>query len=368
MKSINAWIVRGRLDDAERALRDLLRRSPDHGEARMKLARLLARHADYLGCAEQLHRVPYWWPAKAEALFLEAQAYKLIDRARDAEAAWKACIADDSLHPVPPRIFHGAARELIGLYILEGRLDEARRTVWRAYEASDRADRPGILVMRMRAELERIAHEEAVAKLRRYVGTTPDDWEARRALALEEQWAGDQAAANRHMAACLKARPADPVVWRTWLEILDQRGDHDGIQAALARLPPSARGDAEIWKFRGLARVWAGDLAGAAEAFARAARLNPYEGEYFYRLGISEHRLGRPDQARQHTQHSRELRQAEAQLHDAYFDYLKISQKATPGDADYQAAVQRLASLCEQLGWKREADAWRQVLSEGGRA
>jgi len=138
----------------------------------------------------------------------------------------------------PPRFFHGAARELIGLYILEGRLDEARRTVWRAYEASDRADRPGILVMRMRAELERIAHEEAVAKLRRYVGTTPDDWEARRALALEEQWAGDQAAANRHMAACLKARPADPVVWRTWLEILDQRGDHDGIQAALADSPP----------------------------------------------------------------------------------------------------------------------------------
>jgi tetratricopeptide (TPR) repeat protein len=362
VRTIDASIARGRSGDAERALRDLLRRSPDHGDARMELARLLGKRGDYLGCAGQLARVPYWWPSKAEARFLEGQSYRLVDRARDAEAAWEACVADDPLHPIAPRHFHAAARELIAHYVLEGRLVEARRTIWRAYDAAGRTDRPAILVMRMRAELERIAHEEAVARLRRFAAADPGDWEARRALALEEQLTGQEAAADREIAACLAARPADPAVWRTRLEILHRRGDLAGIRAALARLPPSADGDPGVWKYRGLAREWDGDLAGAAEAYGRATRLNPYEPEYLYKLGTVERRLGRPGPATEHSRQSQELRQAYARLRDAYLEYIEISRRSRSGDPAYRAAVERLATLCSRLGWKREADAWRQVV------
>ena len=54
----------------------------------MMLARTLAAAGDYLGCARELHEVPYWWPQKAEALLREGQSYLLIDRAQDAERAW----------------------------------------------------------------------------------------------------------------------------------------------------------------------------------------------------------------------------------------------------------------------------------------
>jgi tetratricopeptide (TPR) repeat protein len=353
------------LDDAERALRDLLCRSPDDGDARMKLARILGTREDYLKCARQLHEVPPWWPTKAEARLLEGEAYRRVDRARDAEAAWEACIAGDPLHPVPQRHFHAAARELIALYILERRLDEARRTIWRAYDAATRTDRPAILVMRMRAELERVAHEEAVAKLRRFVAADPSDWEARRPLALEEQWAGQEAAADGAITACLAARPADPAVWRTRLEILHQRGDRDAIKTALRRLPPSADGDPEVWKFRGRAREWDGDLASAAEAYVRAIQLNAYEPEYLYKLATVERRLGRLGLATEHSRQSQELRQAYVRLHDAYFDYLETSRKSRPDDSDSRAAVERLAALCGRLGWEREADAWRQIVPEG---
>ena len=72
----------------EPILREHLRRSPHDGEARMMLARALAGRGDLLGCARQLHEVPFWSPRKAEALFREGQSYLKIDRAKDAEDAW----------------------------------------------------------------------------------------------------------------------------------------------------------------------------------------------------------------------------------------------------------------------------------------
>jgi len=364
MRTIDGWVARGRTAEAERALRHHLRRSRYNGEARMKLARLMAGRKDYLGCARELSLVPDWWPVKGEALFLEAQAYKLIHRARDAEAAWRACTAHDPLHPVPATYFDGASRELVGNYILEDRIEEARQTLWRAYEVAPPQDRPAILVMRMSAELERIKHDEALARLKQYTAADPDDWEARRAMAAEEQWAGLQDDADRDIEVCLKDRPSDPRGWRTKLDILHKRGDRDGVRAALRKVPTSADEDADVWKFRGLASEWAGDPAAARDAFLRATKLNPYEAEYWYRLGIAERRLGRPAQAADNIRRSQRLRTAFTELQDAFYEYLKASQEAAEGKTPSRKVVERVASLCEQLGWKREAEAWRNVVPE----
>ena len=363
LRAIDRWIAAGRPADAERGLREQIARSRFDGEAMRTLARLVAKRGDYLGCARILRDVPDWWPAKAEALFIEAQSFKQVDRFRDAETAWKACVAGDPLHPIPPRYFQGAARELIGTYILEGRIDEARRLLMRAYELAAPSERVDVLIMRMRAELERVAHEEAVSKLRSFVEADPDDWQARRALALEEQSTENPTAADVQINACLDARPTDPDVWRTHLQILHRRGDRDAIKAAVKRLPPSADDDAEIWKFRGLAREWNEELESAAAAFRRASELNPREGEYCYKLGIVEQRLGRSALATEHLKQSRILRKADSDLNDAYHRFVDLTQHSHPGDPSYDAEVKLLASLCEQLGWNREADAWRKILT-----
>lgn len=362
MATIESWIRLQRDDDAERALRSLLRRSPADGEARMTLARLLGKRGDYLGCAEQLHQVPDWWPTKADALFLEAQAYKLVDRAREAEAAWRACLADDPLHPVPLRHVYGASRELVGLHILQMRLEEARETLMTTHDLAEPAGRPGILVLRMQAEVNRIRPEEAVKSLQGYVRADPDNWQARRALARELQLLGDETSSDRNILACLDARPDDPSVWRTWLEILYQRGDRDRFQEAVLRLPPSADSDAELWKARGLALTWSLDLDSAADAFASAILLNEYEPEYHYRLGLTQNRLGQTHEATRHLERHQELKDAQGQLRDAISEYLEASDRTDPSHADYREAVERLAFLCEQLGWTREAEAWRATL------
>src|SRR5205807_516713 len=133
--------------------------------------------------------------------------------------------------------------------------------------------------------------------------------------------AGRPDEADRQVAACLRARPDDPWVWRARLEVLHLRGDRDALAAAVARLPKAADGDPELWKYRGLARFHDGDYAAAAAAFGKASALDPREPEYVYQLGMAEQRLGRRDEAAGHLLRSRRLREDFERLHEAYVSY-----------------------------------------------
>ncbi len=362
---IDALLAQGRNDEARQELRRVLRASPDDGEARMKLARVLAISGDRPGCAEQLRRVPPWSPAKADALFMEGQVAKLLERARDSESAWLALIADDPLHPVPKRYFHGAARDLVGLYVLERRLVEVREVLWKVYQTADPAERPGVLLQRIRAELDRIAHPQAAAQLRLHLAADPQDWEARRAIAFEEHALDDEAAADRDIRACLEARPDDVPTWRDWLKILAERGDTATIRANVARLPAQADADADLWLARGNIRQVDGDIAGAAAAFRKAVELDPYHAEAAYKLGQAEQLLGQPEEARTHRERSRELYRASNDLRGAYERVLEATQKAVPDRPAYETAVRRLSAICRDLGWPRESAAWLRVLTGG---
>ncbi len=104
----------------------------------------------------------------------------MIDRAQDAEAAWLELINDDPLHPVDPGLFHDACQELLQLYAIEDRWEDAYPVIWTAYDRGDPSDRPVMLTMRMRPELERITPKESITVLKRYVTAAADDWEASR--------------------------------------------------------------------------------------------------------------------------------------------------------------------------------------------
>jgi tetratricopeptide (TPR) repeat protein len=52
------------------------------------------------------------------------------------------------------------------------------------------------------------------------------------------------------------------------------------------------------WNLLGVALYRAGDLRGAAEAFAKGAELSPYTGEHGFYFAMTQWRLGAPDEAR----------------------------------------------------------------------
>ena len=361
LPTVATWIARGEFSRAEPVLRELLRRSPHAGEARTMLAKVLGARGDFLGCARQLHQVPFWWPTKADALLHEGEAYLLANRAKDADTCWQPLVHDDELHPTPSPTLRGVTLQLLGLYATENRWEEAAVVVWNAYEHTNPVDHLSLLSMRVRSELERLAPEAAITPLERYVAADPGDWEALRALARAELALNRKEAAAKHFQACLKGDPENPKVWRDYLRMLHDTGDQEALAALLAKVPPSAEGEPDVWRFRGLLKEKSDNWPGAARDYQAALERNPFVMASHYRLAMVEERLGHHESAAQHRQKADELRDAYGELRTAFNNVVgaeearKQRRSSTP---DLPTSMRRLGSLCATLGWARLAQAW----------
>jgi tetratricopeptide (TPR) repeat protein len=361
LDTISTWIERNREGEAEQALRRRLARSPHDGESHVMLAKLLARRHDMLGCARELHQAPFWWPEKGRWLLMEAGAFKECDRMRDAEAAWEALAEDDPLHPVDPKFVTAAVRDLMELYAVEARWDEAVRLIWRTYDrTTDRDEHEKLLNMRLRTELNRIVPAVAEAKIEKYLAADPEDWEARRALAKVKQAVNQPEEARRLIEACLAARPEDPHGWADYLDLLQAMGDQDGLRQAVDRLPGGVAEYPRILTHR--ARMLERDRrwTEAAELYRRILQARPFEPETHYRLAMIEDRLDRREQARARRQRWEAMRVARAELNEAYQKVLDL-RPAGANSSQYHAAVRRLARICATLGWSRDAEGWAQL-------
>jgi tetratricopeptide (TPR) repeat protein len=361
LKTIATWLRTERTADAEMALRELLRRSPNNDEARIMLARAVGARGDHLGCARLLHEIPVWSTLKHEARFHEGNTFLMIDRARDAELAWRDIVFFNPLHPAPPKLFHDAGALLLELYAIEDRWDDAFVVIWKAFDEAAPSDRPTLLSWRIRSELERMAYSESIKTLRRYVAADPLDWDGLHALAKAEVGVGLQEDAERHYTACLKGQPENPSVWRDYLTMLYERGDEAKWLAALSRVPKAVEVEPEIWKFRGIVKEKAGDLAGAADDYRKAIERNPNIVEYHYRLAMSEERLGKHDQAVEHRKTTQRIREARADLRVAFADFIQAEESDI---AKQNSAIERLVTICRTLGYTRAADEWARLIKD----
>jgi tetratricopeptide (TPR) repeat protein len=361
LKTVLDWMQREQYAQAEPALREYLRRSPYDGELRMMLARALAGRGDLLGCARQLHEVPFWWPGKAEALYREGQSYIKMNRAKDAEASLLELIKDDPLHPVPADVFQDACQELLKIYAIEDRWEDAYPVMWMAYDHAAPVDHAALLAMRLRPEMERIAPKESIEVITRYVAAAAEDWEALRALANAEQALSRPAEAARHFQECLKGKPDDVRAWRDYLAMLLEQGEMDSFLVLLEQAPKSADTEPETWMFRGVAREKEKDWQTASEHFRKAIELNPTVPKYYYRLAMAEERLGLRKEALAHLERTKAMNEARARLPNAYAEFFAAQKPGNSEAPDMAAACRRLGSICETLGWARVAQAWNRL-------
>jgi tetratricopeptide (TPR) repeat protein len=358
LATIAGWMAHQRYSEAEPALREHLRRYPDDGAARTMLARLLAARGDSRGCASELRRVPFWWPTKSEACYREGQTYLRIDRAREAEAAWLALVKHDLPHAPPSAIFQDACLDLLRLYAIEDRWEDAVPLIWNAYDQAASADRALWLIIRLRCELERVAQSETIVPLRRYVAADPEDGEALRALARAEQALGRWTEAARHFQLCLERHPNDARAWRDYLAMLRAQGDRDAFLAALGKAPAAAESEPQLWLYRGLDREWRGDLERAASLYRQAVARNPFVVEYHHRLALAEGRLRHGKAAAEHHQRAHQLREARGRLPELFMRYLDARhQRGGPAHESLATTLERLTLICKALGWTRAADA-----------
>jgi tetratricopeptide (TPR) repeat protein len=212
----------------------------------------------------------------------------------------------------------------------------------------------------MRPELERVAHKDTIAILRRYVGAAPDDWEAVRALARAERALGNPDEAARLLQECLKGNPDNVRAWRDNLATFLENGDQAAFLALLEVPPKSAESEPETWLFRAVASESKQDLQTAAKYFRKAIELNPFVSKYYYRLAMVEQRLGLTEEASAHRARTKEMNEARAQLGTAYSDYF-VARDGSDGGAKMATVCKQLASICETLGWSRAAQAWSRL-------
>jgi tetratricopeptide (TPR) repeat protein len=368
-RTVDDWIAKGEFVQAEAALKERLRRAPHDVQARLSLSRLLAARGDLLGCAHELQKVPYWSPQKAEATFRSAQAFLQADRARDAEVALLTILDADPLHPPDQGLYHDASQELLKIYAIEDRWEDAYPVMWKAFDRADPPDRPAMLTMRIRAALERVSQVETLKLLKGYVAADPVDFEALRALANAELAVGQGTEAVQHMEACLRTRPDDSRAWRDYLTMLQSLGEQEAFAAAIARVPTSGDREPEIWMFRGQVKEREGNWEGAAADYRQALDRDPNLLNAHYRLATIEARLGHRDQAMPHRKRWDELRQAQLQLRRVDAEYRAALAAASAPEPkpsamdDLRAAARRLGSVCATLGWARAAEACRQIVA-----
>jgi predicted Zn-dependent protease len=361
LDTIATWVAQHRDREAEQALRQRLARSPHDGAARIQLARLLGQRQEMLACARELHRIPFWWPDRGKWSLMEAGAFEEIGRMGDAEAAWKSLVEDDPLHPVEPRLATAATRDLLELYAVEGRWEDAVQLIWRRYGGStDPAEREKLLNMRLRTELERIAPVVAAAKLEGYLAADPEDWEARLGLAKAQSALNHPEEARRHLEVCLRQRPEDARGWAAYLDLLSTSGDLDGLREAVARLPASLAENPAVLKHRArileLDRRW----SEAAALYRGILHVKPSDDQAYYHLAQAESRLDQHGPAQEHRRRWQALRDARTELNRAYQAVLDL-RASGPNTPKYHDAVRNLARICEALGWKRDAEAWAQL-------
>ena len=251
--------------------------------------------------ARELHKIPFWWPDRGKWSLMEAGAFEEIGRMADAEAAWKSLVEDDPLHPVEPRLATAASRDLLELYAVEGRWDDAVELIWRRYGRDDAAaEREKLLNMRLRTELERIAPVVAAAKMEGYLAADPGDWEARLGLAKAQSAMNHPEEARHHLEVCLQQRPEDARCWAAYLDLLNTSGDLDGLKKAVARLPDSLAENPAALKHRArlleLDRRW----SEAAALYRRILRVSPADDRAYFHLAQAEERLDQHGPAQEH--------------------------------------------------------------------
>jgi tetratricopeptide (TPR) repeat protein len=346
-RDIEAALKRGGVGEVNSRLQEWTKQHPADAKGWLTLATFCLSRDERepaRAALERIAKTDRLWPT-AQGLLGEV-AYKSRDAPR-AEAHWRAAAEADAKATVP-------RRRLVSLLALELRNAEARDFLW---QLLDLTHDPGILFGLVGEPLLAETDTRGLERdLRLFLTRTPDDPFLRRALGICLVARGKSAEAIPHLEAAMASLVDDPVGRFALAEARIAQGVAlDDVVPLLAPAPYDTRPDnadptrEHRWLLRARLLEAAGDLEGAITSLRLVINSAPGHREAHFRLGNLLERRQSPDAGR-HLKYAEQLHARQLALRRAHLRARR--EGLTP------ARCEELATLCRDLGLKREAEAW----------
>jgi tetratricopeptide (TPR) repeat protein len=357
----------GRYDEAAAKLRARLAADPDDGAAHLLLAQLDLKRFDSPAtragrsredwarlALDHLGRVHPSNPRMEVTLQLcRGQALDRLGRFDEAEAAWLEALKLDATAPE-------AGWNLLRLYYLQGREEEARRLALRLYEVEpDPHDRVLLLLELVRPDARPPAPASIVKLFEPAVRQHPDDLHPALALGLARVRAGQVDAGIDELRRVVQVHPDRVEAWDCLLTGLDESGQIDILEEELERLPAALAEAPRLVKHRARVAQGSNRWKEAVELYRRAQAAEPYNRVVEYRLSRALRHLGGTAEADRIEQR---LRRRDVAIQEVrpLFDQAT----ATPGlgNRPHPDLYQRIAEARERMQLRNEARAWHRLV------
>jgi tetratricopeptide (TPR) repeat protein len=274
------------------------------------------------------------------------------------EQVLEKCIDLDPALGTPTEDTIGAWGTLGDHYVGQERFDEAREVIWKVFEARlRRGQRDSFyLTLLLRLRFESAEPEIAINRLRTFLANDPQDYDSHRALGIYLTRIGSLAEARDHIAIAYAANPTVPRFAATWLWYLFHVNDVESVYDVMDHLSDEFDSLAEFWVYRGKAAEYRRDSAEAMRCFRRAVELEPN------RIDANNLLAGALRRAGEKAEHAERLKTCQ-RLGAAYRDLAGIyaELRAQPNTAPTPEKCRDISALCQELGWTREADEWKQI-------
>jgi tetratricopeptide (TPR) repeat protein len=344
----------GRFDEAEARGSEYLGAFPLDPSARLIMAEIaLSRpRPDPQRALQALEQIPLGSsPLAPWVLVDKGNAYHLLGRFDEAEKCW-----NEALTRAPAML--EAARRLLDLFGLQGRLDEAHELVYRQLEhQSDPRERLTLLLRLTRLDVDppdpRLVADTFEPAVR--AGTADLPTTTACGLAQVELSRSEDGLPMLRLAA--KEHPDSARCWDALLSGLEHAGQRQEVSDVLMRLPVSLADDARTARHRGWIAQEAGRWSDAA-GFYRRAWEHQRDNTVGYRLRRTLALAGQVEAAKQADRVVLDYREAFKQARAAIDEANALLQAEKPLPAEFPALM---AALRRRMGRDKEAEAWQRL-------
>jgi Flp pilus assembly protein TadD len=357
----------GRLDDAASEVRVHLAAADDDHAAHLLLAQIVLKRPDppsnQTECRpsesaheamEHLRRIRPLNSRMAVALQIcRGTALHRLQRFDEAEAAWLEAL---SINPTAPE----AGWNLLTLYYLQGREQEARRLALRLYEVEpDPHDRVLLLLELVRTDARPPAPGSIVKLFAPVVRQHPDDLHTAIALGLALTRAGKVEEGIDELRRVVQTHPESVEAWDCLLTGLDESGQVDVMDEELERLPPVVSESPRLRKHRARVAQGSDRWKEAVDLYLQAQRAEPYNRVVEYRLSRALRHVGEATEAQRLEQR---LRGRDVAIQKVRPLYDEATETPGLGTRPHAQLYQRIADERERMQLLDEARAWHRLV------